>query len=277
MSFPARASALVAVIVVVCACSDDSFRRPSAATSGARSPSAAVMRDDPSPSPSPTPDLLLPNMSSLPAEDVHIEVLDDGTRLLRFASVLSNTGPGPLMVVTDDSPNECRRGQRFASQIMFVDAREDGRYSRSKDKQHVRSPAGCMLDHPSHDHWHFDASASYVLTARGSWQPVVSSDKVSFCLRDSRKLPGPGPAQEQYGDCDQASRQGISPGWGDVYESDLDGQALELPDDLRNGRYCLTLTADPFNLWRETDDTDNSSVVGVRINRDAASVVSTTC
>lgn len=268
---------IIAVVAVLSACSDDTSRRPGAAssrpsTSESTSP-PPVARSLAAPSPT-GPDVLLPNMTSLPAEDVHIQQTSNGRRLLRFTSVLANSGPGPLVVDTDDSSPQCPRGQRFASQITFVDAAGDGRYQRARDRQRERTPAGCMLNHPTHDHWHFDASASYELTTHGDWRPVVSSDKVSFCLRDSRKLPGAGgPARERYDDCDRSSVQGISTGWGDVYKWDLDGQALPLPNNLPDGSYCLTLTADPFNLWRETDDTDNASVVGVRIRGDDATRV----
>ncbi|MGH8828681.1 MAG: lysyl oxidase family protein [Jiangellaceae bacterium] len=262
-------------LVLGVACSNDSIGE--APSRPAMSPVTTTADPPTPPSPEPTePPLLLPNLSSLPAEDVHIEVAGAGTRLLRFAGVLANTGDGPLVVVTDES-QPCPPNQRFASQIAYVDADRDGRYGIEVDTEQSATPAGCMLDHPTHDHWHFDASASYSVTRPASPTPIVRSDKVSFCLRDSRLLPGDGfvGTTETFGDCDYDSIQGISRGWGDVYRSDLDGQALPLPADLVDGVYCLTTSADPRDLLRETREDDNSSTVGVRIDGSTATVVAT--
>ena len=51
----------------------------------------------------------------------------------------------------------------------------------------------------------------------------------------------------------------------DDYDVETPGQSLPLSDDLADGVYCLTLTADPANLLRESDDTDNATVSAVRI------------
>lgn len=260
-------------LVLGVACSNDAVGETPARP--ATSPVATTAAPPTPPSPTPTePPLLLPNLSSLPAEDVHIEVAADGTRLLRFAGVLANTGEGPLVVVTDES-QPCPPNERFASQVVYLDADRDARYGVEVDTEQSVTPAGCMLDHPTHDHWHFDASASYVVTRPASPTPIARSDKVSFCLRDSRPLPGVAASTETFGDCDYDSIQGISPGWGDVYRSDLDGQALPLPAELVDGVYCLTTSADPRGLLRETREDDNSSTLGVRIDGSTATVVAT--
>jgi hypothetical protein len=59
--------------------------------------------------------------------------------------------------------------------------------------------------------------------------------------------------------------QGISPGWGDLYDRDLAGQRLELPAGLPDGRFCLQMTADPFDYFRESDETNNASRTPLRI------------
>lgn len=213
----------------------------------------------------------MPNLKSLPAEDVQIRPTANGGRELRFAAALANVGAGPLVVVPDDDP-ACAPEQRHAAQAMVMDTDGDGQYDPETDTAAKTVPAGCMIDHPTHDHWHFDASASYVLTRPGDSTPIAATDKVSFCLRDSRSLDDPS-AQEHYGDCDRDSTQGISIGFADVYDVETDGQALPLADDLPDGVYCLTLTADPQQLLRETDDHDNAATIRVQITGDAASAV----
>jgi hypothetical protein len=136
-----------------------------------------------------------------------------------------------------------------------------------------------MLFHPRHEHWHFDSTAGYSLTPLDDATPIVSRDKVSFCLRDSEPLKG---AAEQhrrsYEECARNRRQGISVGWADRYDATLAGQRLPLPPGFANGRYCLRLEVDPFDLLREHDEQDNASAIVVSIRGRAVSrVVDASC
>ncbi len=221
---------------------------------------------DPRPQPNPVRRPLLPNLQSLPPEDFHIEVINGGERRLRFTSIIANTGVGPVETNPDDLL-PCPPGQRHASQVLYHDADDDGRYDRETDTATTSRPAGCMLDHEGHDHWHFDTAARYALIQPGQAAPVAEAAKVSFCWRDNREVPAeadPRPEQH-YGDCTRDTVQGITPGWADVYPERLDDQHLDLPADLPDGVYCLWNEADPRNLLRESDDSDNAAVSAIEI------------
>jgi hypothetical protein len=217
------------------------------------------------PTPEAADDRLLPNLASLPAEDVIIEMVDD-TRRLRFTSIIANTGVGPVETVPDDEVG-CPPGQRHVSQRLYHDVDGDGQFAWDVDVDTTLRPAGCMLDHADHDHWHFDAAARYVLTEPRSTTPIVSADKVSFCWRDNREVPAEAdPGHEQhYGDCGYDEVQGIMPGWADVYSNDLADQHLDLPDDLADGLYCLWNEADPYRLLVESDESDNAAVRAIEL------------
>lgn len=217
------------------------------------------------------PAVLPANLRSLRAFDLQVEQVGDRRRL-RFAAALANTGPGPLVLRPRRSSDRCRPGQLSATQVVFVDADGDGVFTRGVDRTRTRRFSGCMLDHPGHDHWHFDAMAAYSLRRPGEQQPLVSRDKVSFCLRDNERVPGVPTSvrREHYGECSATAVQGISPGWVDVYTAELDGQWLPIPDGNRRGVLCLDLVADPQDLVTETDETDNGTSVAVRV--DGASV-----
>jgi hypothetical protein len=91
---------------------------------------------------------------------------------------------------------------------------------------------------------------------------------VSFCLRDNERVPRVQTRVRRswFGDCTARTAQGISPGWVDVYGSDLDGQALRLPRRGVDGRrLCLDLAADPLDRLLETREDDNATSVGLRI------------
>lgn len=214
---------------------------------------------------------LLPDARSLPARDLSIRRNAAGRRTIRFESGLANTGHG-VLELRPNNLGDCRRNEQHASQIMFRDRNRNGWYDRDADNRSVRHDAGCMVFHPSHDHWHFEAAARYAL-----WRPdrdrpiVVKGRKMSFCLRDSERVPPKWDIRhyaEYYGACSQDTRQGISIGWVDVYGSYLPGQFLTLPDGLPNGLYCLRTTVDPRDQLLESDDDNNHSVQSVRIRGD---------
>jgi Lysyl oxidase len=227
-------------------------------------------QDYPDPRPIPASARLLPNLKSLPPEDVELRIAD-GQRQLWFTSIIANAGIGPAEVVPDELL-PCPPGQHHASQVLYHDVAGNGRFDRAVDLRTTLRQGGCMLDHPTHGHWHFDAMARYALTRPGELSPLVASDKVSFCLRDNRPTPSASPAvvPQHYGDCAADTVQGISPGWADVYDTDLPDQHLVLPADLPDGRYCLHNEADPLKLLLETRDEDNAAVVAVLISGNTA-------
>lgn len=244
----------------------------SSATEEVKEHVAATLAAQPSsepeqrPRPVPMHARLLPNLRSLPPEDLSIEVVEGGVRRLRFASIIANTGFGPVETLPDGQ-RPCPAGQRHASQVLYHDANGNGRYDRNADVGTSVRPAGCMLFHPTHDHWHFDAAANYTLTRTSATTPLAAAEKVSFCWRDNRVV-----SSEEgirltafYGDCEQDTVQGIGPGWADVYRATLPDQHLDLPVGLANGVYCLRNRADPLDLLLETDDDDNAAALAIRI------------
>ena len=87
----------------------------------APSPSVSAPTTEPAPSASPSepsgPPLLLPNMRSLDAGNLQIEVVGN-TRRLRFSASLANLGPGPLLLRPRRGPG-CPRAQQLASSARF--------------------------------------------------------------------------------------------------------------------------------------------------------------
>ena len=257
---------LLAVVVVAggaVAVRDDGGEPPPAASSdqvAARDARPASPQADRVPA-----EALLPDLVSLPAEELGLRVRDGGERVLRFAAVLANVGDGPLQV--DPVPVvDCPAGQRLVVQTVYLDGDGDARYARDLDRGRTQLPGGCMLFHRSHDHWHFDGSAGYALTSVNGSTPIVERSKVSFCLRDSeRNLTVADRDARAYPSCARDRRQGISVGWADRYDATLAGQRLRLPATLPDGPYCLRLTADPDGRLTESDEANNASAIVVRL------------
>ena len=207
---------------------------------------------------------LLPNMRSLDAADLQVQRVPGG-RLLRFSASLANLGPGPLLLEPRPEGGGCPRRQHPAAQVLHRDDNADGAFQPGQDVPGQVRRAGCMLSHPTHDHWHFDAMAGYSLRSPTTGQRLATRRKVSFCLRDNQRIEdGETSVQrEHFGECTRTGPQGISPGWLDVYLWDLPGQTLPLPAGPGRRVLCLDLTADPRDLLAETDESDNSSSLTV--------------
>ncbi len=57
---------------------------------------------------------------------------------------------------------------------------------------------------------------------------------------------------------------GLSVGWFDVYAANLPGQELDIRG-VRDGRFCLKMTADPGDRVLEANETDNTRSTILRI------------
>jgi hypothetical protein len=248
-------------------------RRPAAQAEDANASAAGGQSTQPSPtatSASPTPPataLLLPNMRSLNPTDLQVEVVGKERRL-RFAASLANFGPGPLLVLPQGR-SKCPRGQHPAMQVVHRDANDDGAFQLKGDKAEIRRDVGCMLHHTGHKHWHYDAMARYSLRLPGSDEALVARNKVSFCLRDNRRVRVPAQMQvaRQFRRCTRSSRgQGVSPGWTDLYKADLNGQWLRLPKGVDGDVLCLDLEADPREQLIETNEMDNATSIAIRVD-----------
>lgn len=218
--------------------------------------------------------LLKPNLVVLPAADLYVQHGATGRRL-RFESALGNVGRGPVEVRPNFN-HPCPPGKHHATQILFRDMDGSKRFRRDRDTQVARRSAGCMVFHPQHDHWHFEAASRYLLFKAGQREGArVARRKMSFCLRDSRRLPssyGTWRYAQHYGACSRYSPQGISIGWVDVYQSFLAGQALRLPERMGDGLYCLQINVDPRNMLLESNDDDNMSMRAFYLRGDSVSL-----
>jgi Lysyl oxidase len=247
-------------------------RRPAAQAERANASAAGARSTQPAPSPTsagPRPQArrCCCPICGLNPTDLQIEVVGNERRL-RFAASLANFGPGPLLVLPQGR-SKCPRGQHPALQVVHRDANNDGAFQLKGDKAELRRDVGCMLHHPGHKHWHYDAMARYSLRRPGSEEALVAHNKVSFCLRDNRRVAVPARMQvaRQFRRCTRSSQgQGISPGWTDLYKADLNGQWLRLPRGVDGDVLCLDLEADPRGQLIETNEMDNATSIAIRVD-----------
>lgn len=203
--------------------------------------------------------LLIPDLQPLPPYELQLELRYGGVeKHLRFSHAIWNRGPGALEL----------HGwyDRFAGSVLVR------QLLRSADGSFLNSQTGEFVYHSRHEHWHWDGFSRYeILSVNEDGAPgdlLVSSEKVGFCLRDDERMPGyllghafeAGDVQQpraRFGECGW-QKQGLSPGWVDVYGFELDDQSLEITD-VPDGVYLLRTLVDPADLLLETDESNNSA------------------
>lgn len=169
---------------------------------------------------------------------------EEGRMLLRFPTVAANVGDGPLDIIA--VPGEGESSQTW--QRVWT-----------SDWNFQDSLSGEFIFHPEHDHVHFDAFERYTLRDLGG-AVVASSEKVSFCLRDSvrvtERLPAPdGLMLVDDGSC-EGQQQVINAGFGDHYHALLEDQWIDITG-VPAGDYELEIAVDPLDLIQESNESNN--------------------
>jgi hypothetical protein len=186
---------------------------------------------------------LYPDLQTQPLVGLRFDQLDDGTHVLRFTTTVWNAGEGPLELEAPTSKKRGRAGRLYQN---LYDAPVAG------ERAARRRVHGRIIYHDGHQHYHFADFAAYELLqcdTAGDCRPIGESPKVSFCLVDSELVEGPHP--RQYKVCER-KRQGITPGYGDIYAADLPDQWVVLSNGpLADGEYALRAIADSENLLAE--------------------------
>jgi len=196
-------------------------------------------------------EILLPDLQVLPPFDLHLKYSrQTGKTYLRLAITFWNNGQGPLELRGVFNPAS---RQTLVWQSLYT----TGPTTREQ-------LAGEFIWHPGHEHWHFTNFAVYELwsvSADGALDRVVASrGKVTFCILETDILDSERPdfsRRRSYAVCGPGL-QGLSVGWGDTYDSDLDGQLVE-STGIPNGIYALVVRVDPANRILEADDANNTA------------------
>ena len=205
---------------------------------------------------------LLPDLAMSPLTDISGVRIQGAGDDVQFTAAVANVGVGAFIVhaVRGDRRGSWRVSQRFDE--------PDG--SRSETVTH----GDVVWGGHGHDHWHVHLGASYWLTRPGSTDVLRSYDKVGFCFFDQQPLvrqPSTAPTTPQFPKTGCNGRDaleftmGLSPGWGDPYPWALPDQRLDLTG-LDDGVYRLWATADPGGWFRESNETNNSTWVDIRLD-----------
>lgn len=201
----------------------------------------------------------LPDLRMAPLANFYTE-LSDGERRLRFQTIMTNEGAGPLEA-------RGRRDNVNQAHLRTQQAIHDG----SGNVRLVDSRALMEYAADGHDHWHIQGVMLYQLWSADG--VVRRGTKVGFCFLDSYRynlsLPG-APQQQVYperlcGDRgDLSNRMGLSVGWGDDYPASFAFQWIDITT-LPPGDYTVQARADEQNWYLESNETNNCAYARVRI------------
>jgi Lysyl oxidase len=209
--------------------------------------------------------LLCPNLRIGPPKDLYETHPGGGRVLLRATSDVRSRGRGPIEL----------RGRRNGPRSMRTNQR-----IYKAGGGHVTVPTQATLHFTDVGlyfggaYWKVHQLARFELRrvrADGGLGPVVrTSPKLNYCLRDlERTRPGRrSPPARQYPGCNQNPYRdrvtlGTSVGWSDIYPASYDKQWINVAG-LR-GCFAFVMTVDPKELLFESNETDNSSRVRVRL------------
>ncbi len=195
---------------------------------------------------------LLPDMLMAAPYNVTIQVKSNGTRLLRFGTIVWNVGLGPLEVRARNRVGNTmtRVSQRITTTTGVVNQLVPGMTA--------------FYSGDGHNHWHVARFIDVSLTPQAGASESVDERhlrKIGFCLVDLVRAPAAlRPANSVAvrkhwvsGCGNRQSKQlrfGISVGWGDDYRPFFAYQQINI-SGLPDGAYRLCATVNPEGLWRE--------------------------
>jgi hypothetical protein len=230
-----------------------------------QTPRPVVANDAPMPGAEPTsarsgaPVGPLPDLRALPSYRIKVSNGD----FLRFDSTAWNGGSSPMVVDGFRRQNE--------------DVMDAYQYFFDKDgNQTGYQLVGTMKwdPRPSHQHWHFEDFARYVLLNADKVERVRST-KQSFCLGNTDDVnttvpgadwqPGSSDLATACGEYDaQSVREVLAAGWGDTYAQTRAGQAFDLRG-VPNGTYYIATIVNPKHNLVEKTTANNRSLRKVYI------------
>jgi hypothetical protein len=192
------------------------------------------------------PTAALPDLDQATPQGLSV-VERHGRLLLVFASAVDNVGRGPLVV-------EGTRAGAVMRAWQIVGRR---RHPLGTPLRYVRSE--------THEHWHLMDFERYELR-KPDGSLLGRDHKTGFCLNDAYEIHALNHAPRWTRECGRRRpyartiREGISPGFGDDYVPEKEGQSIDVTG-LAPGRYLLVQRANPGRTLLERSYANNAASV----------------
>lgn len=220
---------------------------------------------------------ILPDLIPFPLYDFQFSELR-GRTILKFSSTYWNAGNGPLILASNpdtthehnyNSDEEHEKAMDHAH-IEDIDKGEHFQRILQADGTTERKKiVGGFHWHSEHSHYHYDDFAHYIFEpVSADMDTPTRIEKATRCLWDTLpvdlSLPN-APAHGVFRTCKDTILQGVSVGWGDVYDYTLADQYLDV-HDLPQGIYRFSIVIDPKQKLIELRRDNNISVVIIELD-----------
>ncbi len=208
--------------------------------------------------------LVYPDLRMAQISDVDVNNVN-GQLQLRFSATIVNVGAGPMELSA--SRSDVASGFAVSQRVY-----DTGGGSALLPV----GGASLVWGGDGHSHWHIRDLENYELDRLDSGSKVGTGEKSGFCFFDTTAfrltLPGapsnqvytPGTVCGQYDQAATSLKMGISVGWGDRYGSNLPDQYIDVTN-LNSGNYRLVATADAAGQFVESDETNNTTWVDLKL------------
>jgi hypothetical protein len=211
---------------------------------------------------------VLPDLDQVVPRSLAILVEGDQERLI-FTSAVENVGRGPLVIA----------GRRAETLEPDMSARQLVRLREGGTDEYPLHMRLEFVVSETHQHWHLLGFERYQLRTPAG-EPIGRDRKTGFCLgdrydrRSQVRIPGEPPHAVWIHNCakNQPERlrvlQGISPGYGDDYVPNLEGQFVDVTD-VPAGRYLLVHRVNADADIHESNYENNAASVLFELTRSA--------
>ena len=216
----------------------------------------------------------LPDLAVLAPSEFRIVVRPDGTKRLRFTTIVANIGQGPFRIYGYDEDGVAKIGDDLLVRQQILQS--DGSWV-------TRDTAATMYwSGDGHNHFHVKGlTLARIQTLDG--QTLRAIRKIGFCFLDSYWYGSTAGTtfDAAHHVCMPAPNgrvpMGVSVRWADVYRSTIAHQWIDITG-VPNGEYRIKVNADPPDpsggLFRESNETNNHGWTNIRITGTTVTILS---
>jgi hypothetical protein len=205
-----------------------------------------------------TPSLMLPDLVQEPPTKLSVTQSSASYRL-GFNSAVENHGAGPL-IVNGHRPNTSNPNMT-GDQII----------NRTDGSTQTFAAIGTMFFYAPHNHWHYGGFDKYELRKTSDNSLVAPDQKSGFCLGDrytpnsnGTRNQNPSPGPYTFNNCAPGNTaalnltEGISVGYGDEYEPQLEGQYIDVTG-VQPGQYVVVHRTNADGAIQESNSSNNAA------------------
>jgi hypothetical protein len=217
----------------------------------------------------------LPDLAVLAPFEFRIVVRSDGTKRLRFTTIIANIGQGPFRMYGYDEDGVAKVGDDLLVR-QLIQLTDGSWFTRETGTTMYWSGDG-------HNHFHVKGVSLARLQSADGLTTLKTIHKIGFCFLDSYRYGSTAGTtfDSAHHVCQPAPNgrvpMGVSVRWADVYRSTIAHQWIDITG-VPNGEYRIQVFADPpistGGRFLESNESNNKGWTRVRITGSSITILS---